>query len=132
MIAHSYLDDCLYKTLKQFLHKRKIHQCLTNFQSNVEKNTRRRIVVTGMGVVSPIGCSTKTAWANILNGYCGIKSLNDPVYKSLPCTIAAKIDDKDLKIEEQFSKTELRSIAPSTLYALIAGNFEFCKVKLKK
>lgn len=125
MIFNRYSKDILCKTTKyltQCSQKRNIHQCLINFKSN--DHVRRRVVVTGIGTVSPVGCDTNTAWTNILNGYCGIKSLNDPVYNSLPCRIAAKIDENHIKLEENFSKTELRSIAPSTTYALIAGNFD--------
>lgn len=79
----------------------------------------RRVVVTGLGVVSPVGCNVQTAWTNILTGFCGITRLTDTAYDNLPCKIAAKI--LDLKLEEHLSKSELRSIAPATAYALIAG-----------
>lgn len=98
------------------LQKRSIKVCTSNFP-------RRRVVVTGIGVVSPVGCDTKSAWKNVLDGYCGIKSLEDPTYGSLPCRIAATIDVQDLKLSEHFAKSELRSIATATAYALIAGSF---------
>lgn len=94
-------------------------------QTNRECRTyRRRVVVTGIGLVSPIGCTVKSAWQNILNGYCGIKALQNPKYDSLPCKIAAQIDADEIKLHDHFSKTELRSIAPATSYALIAGSFQ--------
>lgn len=86
---------------------------------------RRRVVVTGVGVISPVGCRTEIAWKNILNGVCGIKKLTDPVYTSLPCKIAAKIGENDLNLNEKYSKSELRSLAPATAYALLAGKFNF-------
>lgn len=85
---------------------------------------RRRIVVTGVGVVSPIGCDTATAWNSILNGSCGIKLLDSKQYESLPCKIAAKISEENLNLTAHFSKSELRSFAKTTVYALIAGSFE--------
>lgn len=84
---------------------------------------RRRVVVTGLGVVSPVGCNVKLAWENIINGYCGIKTLNDPAYESLPCKIAAKISEEDLNLDDHFSKSERRSFSSATAYALIAGNY---------
>lgn len=90
-----------------------------NFQSN-EQNQRRRVVVTGVGIVSPIGCSVETAWKNVLNKVCGIKKL-PAAYDSLPCKIAAKIDENELKLNERFSKSELRSLSLATAYSLIAG-----------
>lgn len=98
----------------------------SNFQINSqseEEASRRRVVVTGIGVVSPVGCDAKSAWKNVLDGYCGINALDDPKYKSLPCRIAAKIDDQELKLAEHFAKSELRSMATATSYALIAGSF---------
>lgn len=85
---------------------------------------KRRVVVTGIGVVSPIGCDITTAWNSILNGYCGIKSLDSQQYESLPCKIAAKISEEDLKLTSHFSTSELRSLSKSTAYALIAGSIE--------
>lgn len=85
------------------------------------QESRRRVVVTGVGVVSPVGSGAEIAWKNILNGVCGIKRLRNPAYGTLPCKIAAKIDDDELKLSEHFSKSELRSLAPATAYALLAG-----------
>lgn len=86
-------------------------------------NARRRVVVTGIGIVSPIGCTTETAWKGILDGVCGIRKLEDKAYENLPCKIAAKITETDLKISEHLTKSEIKSVAPATAYALIAGNY---------
>lgn len=127
MIRHGILQKSAQNQFK-ISPNRSIHQCLRNFQSKSDQNSghisRRRVVVTGLGVVSPVGCDTKLAWANILNGYCGIKALSDPSYKQLPCKIAAQIEEENVKLGENFSKSELRSIAPATAYALIAGNLD--------
>lgn len=111
----------------QFLQKtRTIKIYTSNNQSNGNEcdqyEPRRRVVVTGIGVVSPIGCDTTTAWNNILNGFCGIKSLNSQQYESLPCKIAAKISEEDLKLTAHFSNSELRSLAKTSAYAIIAGS----------
>lgn len=37
--------------------------------------TARRVVVTGLGLTSPIGCTVNSAWNNLLSGKCGVKSL---------------------------------------------------------
>lgn len=98
-------------------------ECVSRYSSalNAQCESRRRVVVTGCGVVSPVGCSVDVAWTNILNGFCGIKKLTDDVYSELPCKIAAKILEGDLKLADHFSKSELRALAPATAYALIAG-----------
>lgn len=84
-------------------------------------SSRRRVVVTGCGVVSPIGCTLQTAWNNLLNGACGITQLKDKSYETLPCKIAAKISEDDLQLEKYFAKSDLRAISPATAFALIAG-----------
>lgn len=79
-----------------------------------------RVVITGMGVVSPIGKTLANAWENILAGECAVVSLREEEYQSLPCKIACKIPDKNEFISDRFSKSELRTMAPATAIALIA------------
>lgn len=124
LFAHK--TKCIVSQFSQ--NKRTIKICTTNYQSKGDGSDqyvpKRRVVVTGIGVVSPIGCDIPTAWNNILNGNCGIKSLDGPQYESLPCKIAAKISEEDLKLSEHFSNSELRSLAKTSAYALIAGSKE--------
>lgn len=82
----------------------------------------RRVVITGMGLVSPVGCSVPIAWQNILTGYCGITKLTDEAYAKLPCRIAAQICRNDLQMDQHFTKTELKTMAPATVLALLATN----------
>lgn len=81
----------------------------------------RRVVVTGLGLTSPIGCSVQEAWQNLLSSKCGIKKLPDK-YSHLPCKIAAFIDrTTDLQVDQHFTKTELKTMAPATCLAVIAA-----------
>ncbi len=50
-----------------------------------------RVVVTGMGCVTPIGIGKGVAWRNALNGVCGIRKLPDS--NKLPAKLAATIPD---------------------------------------
>ncbi len=55
----------------------------------------RRVVITGMGLVSPLGCDIETVWRKILNGESGIKSIanNQNIdLKDIPVTIAGMVD----------------------------------------
>jgi len=92
---------------------------LINHYSSVSSTWNRRVVVTGMGVLCPVGRSVSEAWTNIINGSCGITQLSEEDYASLPCKVAAKIPD--LNLGKHFSKSELRSMAPATAFALIAA-----------
>lgn len=85
---------------------------------------RKRVVVTGIGVLSPIGNNLKESWQNIINGKSGISKLDTPEYDKMPCKIAGYIKENGtkIKLENHFSKSDLRSFSPATAYALIATN----------
>ena len=48
----------------------------------------RRVVITGMGIVSPVGTGIEHAWKNILAGKSGISKLESEEFADLPCQIA--------------------------------------------
>lgn len=54
----------------------------------------RRVVVTGLGVVSPLGCGAETAWARLLAGQSGVRPLPD-WSAPLPAKIAGIVLNKD-------------------------------------
>ncbi|CAD6215839.1 GSCOCG00000655001-RA-CDS [Cotesia congregata] len=85
----------------------------------------RRVVVTGLGVVSPLGVGVKSSWNALLAGKSGIVKLNTPEYETIPCRVAGQIPKGNapgsLNLDEKFSKSELRSMCPATAYALIAA-----------
>jgi 3-oxoacyl-[acyl-carrier-protein] synthase II len=47
----------------------------------------RRIVVTGMGLVGPLGSGIETSWKRLLDGKSGIRSLPDKISNDLPVKI---------------------------------------------
>ncbi|KAJ8686485.1 hypothetical protein QAD02_022279 [Eretmocerus hayati] len=86
---------------------------------------RRRVVVTGLGVVSPLGVGTKYAWKSLLDSKCGIVRLDEPDYEKLPCKIAALVpkgcEPHELDLKTKFSTSELRTMCSATAYAMIAA-----------
>ena len=52
-----------------------------------------RVVITGMGIISPIGNQTETFWNHLTEGYCGISRLEDPIYDTLPVHVAGQVKD---------------------------------------
>ena len=48
----------------------------------------KRVVVTGMGIVSPVGCGIEHAWKNILDGKSGISKVEELVDADMVCQIA--------------------------------------------
>ena len=55
----------------------------------------KRVVVTGLGVISPVGNDVETFWTNLKNGVCGIDYITDFETSNLPVKIAGKIKDFD-------------------------------------
>ena len=52
-----------------------------------------RVVITGLGVISPIGNDVPTFWNNLKNGVCGIETITEYDTSMLPVHIAGKIKD---------------------------------------
>jgi nodulation protein E len=61
----------------------------------VQANGARRVVVTGLGVVTPIGTTVDTFWASIKEGRCGVSTLGGFPLDDLKILIAAQIKDFD-------------------------------------
>ncbi|MCC8984794.1 beta-ketoacyl synthase N-terminal-like domain-containing protein, partial [Bradyrhizobium acaciae] len=53
----------------------------------------RRIVVTGLGTVSPLGCGTELVWSRLLSGQSGLRTLPEWAM-SLPARVAGQVPDK--------------------------------------
>lgn len=60
-------------------------------------NGRRRVVVTGQGVVTPLGTGVEKFWAALKNGECGIRQVQTFPTEDLYITIAGEIPDFDPK-----------------------------------
>ncbi|MDN5791076.1 MAG: beta-ketoacyl-ACP synthase II [Micrococcales bacterium] len=83
-------------------------------------NSDTRVVVTGLGVTSPVGGTTTETWDAILAGRSGARPMDfDWVTKyDLPVTFAATIHTKP---QDVLAKVETRRLDPSSQYALIAA-----------
>ena len=80
----------------------------------------RRVVVTGTGIISPIGNDVKTYWKNLLDGVCGIDFIQSIPTDDLPVKIAGEVKDfnpSDFGIEPAFARKQDRF----TLFAVAAA-----------
>lgn len=80
----------------------------------------RRVVVTGTGVVSPVGNNTETFWKNLLEGVCGIDFITAFPTDDLPVKIAGEVKDfspADYEIEPPFARKQDKF----TVYAVAAA-----------
>jgi 3-oxoacyl-[acyl-carrier-protein] synthase II len=57
---------------------------------------RRRVVITGLGIVSPVGTGVPEAWSNILAGKSGIGRITRFDASSLPSRIAGEVKNFDV------------------------------------
>ena len=79
----------------------------------------RRVVVTGIGIVSPVGNSLDTAWGNIKEGVSGIGQITHFDSSDFACKISGEI--RDLKIENYLKKKDSRKMDPFMHYGIVAG-----------
>lgn len=80
----------------------------------------RRVVVTGTGVITPVGNDVKTYWKNLLDGVCGIDFITSIPVDDLPVKIAGEVKDfnpADYGIEPPFARKQDRF----TLFAVAAA-----------
>lgn len=57
----------------------------------------KRVVVTGMGVVSPVGCGVETFWNSLRTSRSGVGPIRSFDASKLPCRVAAEVTDFDPK-----------------------------------
>ncbi|MBQ3766673.1 MAG: beta-ketoacyl-ACP synthase II [Bacteroidales bacterium] len=78
----------------------------------------KRVVVTGMGIISSVGNDIDTYWKNLVNGVCGIDFVED--FKDMPVTIAGKVKDFDPE-KYGMDKAFVRKQDNFTQYAIAAS-----------
>lgn len=81
----------------------------------------RRVAVTGLGVVTPVGNDVSTFWKNLQDGVCGIECITEFPTEDLPVKIGGKIRDFNPEAYG-LDKPFVRKQDPFTIYALAAAN----------
>lgn len=90
----------------------------------------RRVVITGMGVVSPIGNDIESLWNSIENGKCGIDEITAFDTSEFKIKLAGEV--KDLDFEKYYSKRDLKFNDRFTQFARIASKQAFDDSKLSE
>ena len=80
---------------------------------------RRRVVVTGMGAVSPLGCELGTIWDRLISGQSGIRRITRFDAKDYASQIAGEL--VDFNIDSFISKKEQRRMDPFCHYGISAA-----------
>ncbi len=63
---------------------------------------KRRVVITGMGAVSPLGCGVETIWSRLLAGQSGIRALPEQMVALLPVKVGGQVPGPEQDPEAGF------------------------------
>ena len=83
------------------------------------KQLHRRVVVTGLGILSPIGNTVEDAWTSCVEGISGITTV-DIGLENNPVTIGGRL--KNFDSNDFLDSKEVRRIDPFIQYGIIAAN----------
>jgi len=81
---------------------------------------KRRVVVTGMGMLTPVGLNVEESWRNILAGVSGVGVVEDFDTSEYSTKIWAKV--KNFNIEDHISPKEARKMDLFTQYGMVAAD----------
>ena len=85
----------------------------------------RRVVITGLGMVTPLGCGVDSNWRRILAGESGASAISAIDVSDLPCRIACSIpldgSDDAFHADEWMDARDQRKVDPFIVYAMAAA-----------
>lgn len=84
---------------------------------------KRRVVITGMGTVNPIGNNLKDSWANVKKGVCGIDHIKSIDVTEHAVKVAGEV--KDFDPSAVIDKKEARRMDRFSQFALVAADEAF-------
>ncbi|MDI9334147.1 MAG: beta-ketoacyl-ACP synthase II [Cytophagales bacterium] len=82
--------------------------------------TKRRVVVTGLGCVTPVGNDVASSWANLLAGQSGIANITKFDASAFACKFAGEV--KGFKVEDYLNSKEVRTMDTFIHYGIAAAD----------
>lgn len=87
----------------------------------------RRVVITGTGMVSPLGCGTEVTWSRLLAGQNGARLVTEFEIDDLPAKIACRIpvgdgSDGTFNVDDWMEPKEQRKVDPFIIYGVAAAD----------
>lgn len=86
-------------------------------------NGQRRVVVTGLGLISPVGNSVQEAWTNLLAGKSGIATVTKFDHSNLSVHFAGEV--KNFNVDDYIPAKEARHMDTFIHYGIAAGTQAF-------
>ena len=84
--------------------------------------TKRRVVITGMGVVTPCSTGVEKFWDSMLNGKSGVSLIESIDTEKHTVKIAGEIKDKDFNPEDYMSSKDANRMDRFTQFAMVASD----------
>jgi len=81
--------------------------------------SKRRVVVTGLGIVSPVGSTVESAWANVVAGVSGIGPITRYDPTEFPCRFGGAV--QGFQLEKYLSPKDARRMDEFMHYGIAAG-----------
>ena len=81
--------------------------------------SKRRVVVTGMGIISPVGNSLDEAWSNIVAGRSGVGAVTHFDVANYPTRIAAEV--KNFDVTQYITPKDVKKMDPFVHYGIAAS-----------
>ena len=81
--------------------------------------TKRRVVITGLGIVSPLGSTVADAWNGICNGRSGIRAITRLDTSAFPCRIGGEV--VGFNAEDYMPAKDVRRFDPFVSYGIAAA-----------
>jgi 3-oxoacyl-[acyl-carrier-protein] synthase II len=85
--------------------------------------SKRRVVITGMGAVTPLGNDLETTWAKLIAGVSGIDTIKSWDVSAYPSRMAGEV--KDFNPENYVEKKEIKRYDKFILFAIAASKEAF-------
>lgn len=83
--------------------------------------TGRRVVITGVGAVTPLGIGVENMWNNYVAGASGIVNGRYPPSHARVAALVQGFDQDEFRASFQLGKAHLKKMSPGTMYSLIAA-----------
>ena len=83
------------------------------------------MVVTGLGVVSPLGCGAETAWSRLCEGFSSASALTEEKFSKLASRVACLVPrgkaGGELDLEAEFSRGDQQRLSLAMMFGLLAA-----------